>query len=327
MNEIEFEAAHEEEWRALQAALGKPKQGAPAAAIGAREVPHRFRRLVAHLALARDRQYRTSLIDRLHALVISAHLAVHGARAQRGHGGLAALWHFFTAEFPARTRAEWPYVLASGLAFFVPFLGIIAAIQWHPDFVYYLVAPDTLAKIQSMYAPGNMSLGPGREAGTDSMMFGYYIANNVRIDLQCLAGGIFFGLGTLAALIGNGAFLGAVAGHLTQVGYGENFWGFVAGHSAPELFGLVLAGAAGLRIGHALVAPGRQTRAAALRASGRHAAVLLYGAAMMTVCAAIIEAFWSSRTSIPFEWKIAFGSAVGVVTLLYFAFGGRTRGS
>jgi len=38
--------------------------------------------------------------------------------------------------------------------------------------------------------------------------------------------------------------------------------------SAPELFGLVLAGAAGLRVGHALVAPGRLTRLAALRAAG-----------------------------------------------------------
>ena len=324
MNEIQFEAAHEDEWRALQGALARPKKGA-VAEVPAREVPRRFRRVVAELALARDRQYRTSLIDRLHSLVIAAHFAVHGARAQRGHGSFSALWHFFTAEVPSRTRAEWRFVLAAALAFFVPFLGLIAALQWYPDFVYYLVAPDTLARVQSMYAPGNAAFGPGREAPTDTLMFGFYIANNVRIDLQSLAGGIFFGLGTLASLIFNGTFLGAVAGHLTHVGYGENFWGFVAGHSAPELFGLVLAGAAGLRIGYALVAPGRQSRAAALRSAGRPAAVLLYGAAMLTVGAAFIEAFWSSRVSIPFEVKIAFGVMVALVTLLYFAFGGRAR--
>lgn len=327
MNEPGFEAAHAVEWSALAAALERARKDAPREAAPTAEVPRRFRRAVAQLALARDRQYRTSLIDRLHALVVSAHLAIHGARAHRGHGTFAALWRFVFETFPSEVRREWPFVLASGVAFFGPFLAIIAAIHWHPDFVYYLVSPETLGKMQSMYAPGNSRFGAGREADGDLAMFGFYIFNNVRIDLQCLAGGIFFGLGSLFFLIGNGAFLGAVAGHLTQVGYGENFWGFVAGHSAPELLGLVLAGAAGLRIGHALVAPGRRTRGAALRAAGRPAAILVYGAAILTVCAAVIEAFWSSRVSIPFEVKLLFGIMLGIVTIVFLAFGGRSRGS
>ena len=331
MNELEFEARHDGEWRALEEALPArkktaAKEEAAASRLPAAEVPRRFRRLVAHLALARDRQYRTSLIDRLHALVISAHLSVHGARARRRDSGFARLWHFMTATFPAEARRQWPFLLASGVAFFGPFLGGIAAIQWFPDFVHYIIPAETLAKIQSMYAPGNDRFGAGREADSDLMMFGFYIANNVRIDLQAVAGGIFFGLGTLAALIGNGTFLGAVAGHLTQIGYGDNFWGFVSGHAAPELLGLVLAGAAGLRIGYALVAPGRLTRGAALRAVGPSVATLLYGAAMMTVAAAVIEAFWSSRVSIPFGIKIAFGSAMAVITVAYLALGGRPRG-
>ena len=176
-----------------------------------------------------------------------------------------------------------------------------------------------------MYAPGADRYGAAREADTDMMMFGHYIANNVRIDFQSVAGGVFFGLGTLAALLFNGMFLGAVAGHLTQIGYGENFWGFVAGHSAPELLGLVYAGGAGLLIGHALVAPGRRTRAEALRANGVPAARLLYGAALMTVLAAFIEAFWSSRTTLPFEVKIAFGALLALAFAVYLAFGGRRR--
>ncbi len=330
MNEIEFEARHEAHWRALDAALRRAKPAAKAADAGtptpAREVPRSFRRLVAQLALARDRQYRTSLIDRLHALVIGAHLAIHGARARRRDSGFARLWHFMVSTFPAEARRHWPYLLVSAIAFFGPFLGGIAAIQFFPDFVHYIVPAESLAKIQSMYAPGNARFGAGREAESDMMMFGFYIANNVRIDLQAVAGGVFFGLGTLAALIGNGTFLGAVAGHLTHIGYGENFWGFVAGHSAPELLGLVLAGAAGLRIGYALVAPGRMTRGAALRAAGSGAATLLYGAAIMTVGAAVIEAFWSSRVSIPFPAKIGFGTALAIVTVVYLAFGGRSRG-
>lgn len=325
MNEIEFERRHEAGWRSLEASLARAKPGEAAAVAPASDVPRLFRQVVAQLALARDRQYRTSLIDRLHALVLAGHLEIHGARARRRASGLAALWRFIVSTFPAHARSQWPYLAVSAAAFFGPFLGGIVAIQFFPDFVHYLVNPETLAHIQSMYAPGNARVGT-READGDLMMFGLYIANNVRIDLQAVAGGIFFGLGTLAALVGNGTFLGAVAGHLTQIGYGESFWGFVAGHSAPELVGLVLAGGAGLRIGHALVAPGRLTRGAALRLAGRDAATLLYGAALMTAGAAVIEAFWSSRASIPFAVKIAFGSAVGAVTLAYLGFGGRARG-
>ena len=325
MNEIGFETAHEGEWRALAASLGKSaaKDVEPPPAS---EVPRRFRMLVAQLALARDRQYRTSLIDRLHSLVLAAHLAVHGARAERRHRALGAVWRFIAADFPAAARREWRFLLAAGLLFFVPFLGLIAAIMAWPDFVYYLVSPETIARIQSMYAPGNERFGAGREAETDFVMFGFYIANNVRIDLQCLAGGVLFGLGTIAALLGNGAFLGAMAGYLTHVGYGTNFWGFVAGHSALELLGLVLAGASGLMLGHALVAPGRVPRTTALRDAGRRAAVLLAGAALMTTGAAFIEAFWSSRVSVPFEIKIAFGCMMGAITVAWLAFGGR-RGS
>ena len=326
MNQIEFESCHEAEWNALALALEPPRKAGEAKPVESSEVPRRFRRLAAELAIARDRQYRTSLLDRLHALVITAHFAVHGARAYGRGGIVASLWRFFVEEFPVEARRQWRFLAVAAVAFFGPFLGCIIALQFFPDFVYYLVSPESLSRMQSMYSPDAARFGATREADTDVMMFGFYIANNVRIDLQCLAGGIFFGLGTLAALILNGTFLGAVAGHLTHVGLGRNFWGFVAGHSAPELLGVVLAGAAGLMIGYALVAPGRQTRIAALRMRGPPAATLLYGAALMTMFAAVIEAFWSSRVSIPFEIKIAVGVVVAILMVAFLALGGRTRG-
>ena len=326
MNEIRFEEQHEAQWAALAQSVQGGKHQREAHPHAAREVPRLFRRAAAELALARDRQYRTSLIDRLHSIVLAAHLAVHGARARRPWGLARDLARFLFATFPAQARRQWRFAAAAAAALFGPMLGMIAALHYHPDFVYYLVSPETLAQVQSMYDPKHGRVGMGRDAGTDALMFGFYIANNVRIDLQCLAGGILFGLGTLAALLGNGLFIGAIAGHLTNVGYVETFWGFVAGHSALELMGAVLSGASGLRIGYALVAPGRASRGAALRAAAIDAAPLLYGAALMTTCAAVIEAFWSSRTGIPFFSKVVFGLFMWAVVLGVLGFGGR-RGS
>jgi uncharacterized membrane protein SpoIIM required for sporulation len=49
-----------------------------------------------------------------------------------------------------------------------------------------------------------------------------------------------------------------------------------------------------LLLGQALLAPGQRTRLAALRANARDAVILVGGAAVMLVFAAVIEAFWSA---------------------------------
>src|SRR6185503_12321852 len=122
---------------------------------------------------------------------------------------------------------------------------------------------------------------------------------------------------------GNGVILGAVAGYLTQVGYRETFWSFVAGHSSLELLAIVLSGAAGFKLGLAIISPKNLSRKAALVAAARPAVRIMYGAAVMFLGAAFVEAFWSPLTEIPFPVKIAAGISGWVILLAYFAFAGR----
>ena len=53
----------------------------------------------------------------------------------------------------------------------------------------------------------------------------------------------------------------------------------------------------------------------------------MYGAAGMLVLAAVIEAFWSSITTLAPQIKWAVGAALWVLTLAYFTFTGRDRGA
>jgi uncharacterized membrane protein SpoIIM required for sporulation len=156
-------------------------------------------------------------------------------------------------------------------------------------------------------------------------MFGFYIWNNVRIGFQTFAGGLLFGVGSVWFLGANGVIIGAVAGYLTEVGYAETFWSFVSGHSSPELLAIVISGAAGLRLGMALVAPGGLSRKAALVAAAKPAVRLMYGAAIMFMFAALVEAFWSPLTEFPFQVKIGVGLAGWALALAYFLFAGRGR--
>ena len=121
----------------------------------------------------------------------------------------------------------------------------------------------------------------------------------------------------------NGALAGSVAGYLTWRGHGENFYSFVITHGAFELTGIVLAGAAGLALGHALLVPGRRSRLAALQLAARRAIVIVYGMTAMFVVAAALEAFWSSARWVPVHVKLVVGAACWVGVLCYFLFQGR----
>jgi uncharacterized membrane protein SpoIIM required for sporulation len=198
------------------------------------------------------------------------------------------------------------------------------AIQRHPDFAYTLLGSAQAQSYQQMYDPANRKLGR-READADAFMFGYYIWNNVRIGFQTFAGGLLFGLGAAFFLTLNGVLIGGTAGHLVHVGYSTTFFSFVAGHSALELTGIVLLGAAGLMLGRALLLPGAYRRLDALRIEARAAAPIVYGAGALLTLAAFVEAFWSPITALPPIVKYAVGGSLWIALFAYLGFAGQRR--
>jgi uncharacterized membrane protein SpoIIM required for sporulation len=309
-----FEAGHAAEWTEFERFLDRQPS------FDAAELPSRYRRLCQSLALAANRQYSPALVDRLNRLALRGHHALYANRRRQTQRVL----EFLLAGFPALVRREWRLVLVATLLFFGPLAGLIAALQAFPEFVHYLLAPEQIASFHEMYDPANRRIGV-RGADTSLLMFGFYIWNNVRIGFQTFAGGLLFGVGSVWFLASNGVIIGAVAGYLTQIGYDETFWSFVAGHSSLELLAIVLSGAAGLRLGMAVVAPGPSSRKAALVAAAKPAVRIMYGAALMFLAAAFVEAFWSPLTEVPYRAKIIAGVCGWGILLAYFAFAGRAR--
>ena len=316
MRQRQFETLHEREWQEFEKFLDRPKEPP----FDLAEMPLRYRRICQGLALASDRHYSPELVDRLNQLALRGHHALYRNRRRQSQRVL----EFLAAGFPALVRQEWRLVATAAALFFGPLLGLIAVLQAFPEFVHYLLAPEQIANFHAMYDPANRRLGT-READSSLMMFGFYIWNNVRIGFQTFAWGLAAGVGSIWFLGANGIVIGAVAGYLTQVGYTETFWSFVAGHSSLELLAIVLAGAAGLRLGLAVIAPGNVSRRAALVSAARPAVRMMYGAALMFFAAAFVEAFWSPLTEIPFRFKIAVGVAGWALLLGYFLLAGRAR--
>jgi uncharacterized membrane protein SpoIIM required for sporulation len=285
VNALEFETSNEELWQELEKSVELPER---------KLNPERFlllyRTCCEHLALAQGRGFPTALIERLSRVTARAHQIVY----RQSDFGIARISHALLHGFPAMVRAHRGYVAVAALLVMVPALVLGFAVDHRPELVLSLVDGRTAAGFEHMYDPANRVIGRAREESGNWEMFGFYIMNNIGIAFQCYVSGILFGLGSLCFLAFNGAFGGAVAGYVSSCGFGGTFFPFIATHSAFEVTAIILSGAGGLRIGRAMLLPGRLTRGAALQLAARDTSLIIFGAAVMLVIAAAFEAFWSS---------------------------------
>jgi uncharacterized membrane protein SpoIIM required for sporulation len=127
--------------------------------------------------------------------------------------------------------------------------------------------------------------------GMNTIFAGNLFANNTRVGLLSLAAGILAALPSVILLIYNGLTLGGFAAVFLRTSTRDTFLLRLIPHAIPELLAIVICSAAGLALGMATLSPGRLGRAAALRAAGRDAVLLLAAAVVLFVVAAFIESF------------------------------------
>lgn len=322
MKQSLFESRHQPQWQAFAEQLRQLEQGKPKIGDMA-DFPHHYRRLCQHLALAQERGYSSYLVDPLQQLALRGHQQLYRHRSQLGANVLS----FVLADFPRLVREQWRFVLIASLLFFGSLVGVALLVYLFPDLIYTIVSPQQVAEMQSMYDPDASRLGRAadRASSEDWMMFGYYVMHNIGIAFQTFAAGLLFGLGSVFFLIFNGLIIGAISGHLTEIGFGQTFWSFVIGHGAFELSAIALAGAAGLQLGWALIAPGQLTRGESLRLAARKSVQMLCGVMLFLLIAAFIEAYWSSSTTLTPWVKYLVGAGLWLLVAAYLTFVGRTR--
>ncbi|KAF1030159.1 MAG: hypothetical protein GAK37_01477 [Pseudomonas sp.] len=322
MKQSLFESRHQSQWQAFAAQLTQLEQGRakPADVI---DFPHHYRRLCQHLALAQERGYSSYLIDPLQQLALRGHQQMYRHRSQLGAHVLGLL----LAGFPRLVREQWRFVLAASVLFFGSLIAIALLVYLFPDLVYPLLGPRQVAEMQTMYDPHASRLGRAaqRASSENWMMFGYYVMHNIGIAFQTFAAGLLLGLGSVFFLLFNGLMIGAVAGHLTQIGYGQTFWSFVIGHGAFELSAIALAGAAGLQLGWALISPGALTRGESLRLAAHKSVQMIGGVMVFLLIAAFIEAYWSSTTAVAPWVKYLVGVVLWLTVAAYLLLAGRSR--
>ena len=280
--------------------------------------PERLRRLgglyrsaAADLAFARRAFPHDPVTRRLERLVVDGRQAVYADQGAR-----RSVWWFLATGYWRRVL-EVPWALAAAVVLLLAPLALAAVWAIDDPAAAIGVVP---AQFQGAAEPGGRGRAPtaADQAALSSVVF----TNNIRVTFLVIAGGIFAGLGTAAALIFNGGFIGAILGLSIESGSSAGLVEFILPHGVLELSCIAIAAAAGLRIGWALVEPGTLTRGQSLRREARPAMEMVLGTMPWLVLAGLVEGFVRGATGGLF-WALVVGVGLGVVFWGLVAWRGR----
>ena len=278
-----FLSEREARWTALEEQVaragGKPERLGPESV---RALGDGYRAAVADLALARRLFPRDPVTRRLEQLVLSARQVVY---ADRRRGG--SVRRFVATEYWRRVAERpAPLLVCIGLVIGAAGLGALWAAS-DPAAAGGLVPPQFIDAADP--PSGDRGLSSAEAAAFSSQIF----TNNIQVAGLSFAAGIALGLGTALLLLYNGLILGAVLGLAIDAHTTGTVVTLILAHGVLELSCIVVAAAAGMRIGWALVDPGVRSRRDALRDEARTAITIVLGTAPWLVVAGLVEGYVS----------------------------------
>lgn len=281
MNLDRFIADRRPSWDELDALVGEAK-GRPER-IGAekmRRLGTLYRGAAADLAVARRRFPAEPAVPALEDLVGRAHGVVYGTPVRR-----ESAWDFLIHGYWRRVRERPVLLVVAAVLLFMPML-VAGLWSWDDPGAAGALLPSTSEAVGRPRTQGtDLGLSAGERASFSAGIF----TNNIQVTFGAVAGGMTFGLLTAALLLFNGVMIGVVGGVGTAAGNGSALVELIVPHGVLELSCIVVAGAAGLRMGWALVDPGRRPRGQALLVEARAAIELVLGTAVWLVVAGLTE--------------------------------------
>ena len=274
-----------------------------------------YRAATTDLAAAQSRAYSDELRGYLNRLVARSYAAVH---VEASDGGWSRVAAFFTTTVPREIRRSGRIIAATSTLFIAAWIVAYWLVSLRPANAYALLPAEAIPAIAKSLHDSNFGFDRALAPAVSSAI----ITNNIKVAMLAFAGGMTLGVLTLWEILNNGLMVGGLGALFAAHGFGTDFWATIAPHGVIELTSIQIAGAAGLLLAQAIVAPGRLRRIDALAANGRRAGVLMLGVAGLLCIAGTIEGFVTPlRTSDAF--RIAVGAVTAVGLTAYVGLAGR----
>ena len=248
-----------------------------------RETALLYRQAASDLSTLRQDSTARAYAELVNQLLARAHHIIYSSRRK----GFRRVFDFLYDGYPAIVQRQFRYVLLSltimlaGAA-----LGMVLTLA-RPEFMRHMLGPQMVDTIEhhKMWTESLVSVAP--EASSAIM------TNNITVCFISFAGGIVFGLGAIWSMFNNGMLLGVVGVACAQHGMALDLWSFVAPHGSLELPSIVLAGAAGLRLGRGVAFPGLYRWRDSITLAGVDATRMVAGTIPLLIIAGTLEGFFS----------------------------------
>lgn len=316
VNASRFRAAHAADWARLEALVTRVEKRS----VGALSdddllaLPLLYRTTLSSLSVARETSLDAALVAYLEQLSTRAYFQIYGVPTS----AWTQIARFFARDWPRAVQALWRETLA---ALLLTVAGAVAAyllVRGDPSWFYGIV-PEGLASGRDPSA-GAASLARTIYEREDKLLgtfAAYLFTHNAQIAIFSFALGFAFAIPTALLILYNGLMLGAFMAVFAPKGLGLGFAAWLAIHGTTEMFAIILAGAAGFRIGTAIAFPGRMARMDAAVAAGRLAATAMAGAVIMLAVAGLLEGI-GRQTVLTDAGRFGVGGAALIGWLLYF---------
>jgi len=292
-----YSAAHRDEWNEL-ARLGSKRtfSGVEADAL----IDH-YQSGASQLSAIKTTTGQSATGDRLSLWLSRARLRFTGASTNV----LSQLPRFFVNQLPAALyRVRWLTLVVAAASVLIAVIYAAWAIN-DPRVLATFGSESDLEQYRQDFVDYYSNY-------SGSSFTGFVWTNNAWIAAQCIFLGIF-GVFTPVIMFTNAQGIGMAAAALNHFGDLNVFLLYIAPHGQLELYSIFLAGATGMRIFWAWVAPGTRTRAQSLAEEGRALFTIVIGLIGALLVSGIIEGFVTRQ---PWPWPIKIG--IGTVALAAF---------
>ncbi len=317
VNASRFRAAHEDDWAELDRIVTaiEKKSVRKLDAEDLLALPVLYRSALSSLSVARETSLDRALVRYLEQLCTRTYFQIYGVSGSPWR----QIGSFFTTDWPAAVQALWRETLA-GLLLTLAGTLVGYLLVTHDPAWFYGIIPDALAQGRDPSASAEslrqvLYKGGGQDAlaALATALF----THNTQIAIFAFALGFAFAVPTALLIVYNGLMLGAFFAIYAAKGLGFEFGGWVMIHGTTELFAIILAGAAGFRIGTAIAFPGRISRTESAVVAGRSSAVAVAGVVLMLLVAGLIEGI--GRQTVLIDWeRYAVAGSVLCGWLAYF---------
>jgi uncharacterized membrane protein SpoIIM required for sporulation len=295
-------------WERLSGLLNRASAGGVRQLTRAeiRETALLYRQAASDLSTLRQDSTARTYTEHVNQLLARAHHIIYSGR----RASFLKILLFLRDDYPATVQRQIRYVLLSLVILLSgSLLGSVLTLA-RPQFMRHMLGPAMVETIE------RHEMWTHSIVGIEPVASSLIMTNNLSVCFVAFGGGVIFGLGPLYSMFFNGLLLGVIGVACQQHGMSVSLWSFVAPHGSLELPSIILAGAAGLRLGRGVLFPGLYRWRDSIALAGVESTRLVAGIIPLLVIAGTLEGFFSPSAA-PIWLKFTVGGSLFVLLLLW----------